>query len=96
MSRSGASGWTSGKQAPPIAKSQPAAMKRGQLGGAAEAALRLDEVRLAARRVAAQREDVLDPGLRDPVERRRQALGGLADAAQVGHRLEPESSFSAW
>ena len=60
--RSGASGCTSGKQAPPSAKSQAAvAMKRGQLGGAAEASLGLDEVPLAARRVPAQGEDVLDP-----------------------------------
>ena len=43
-----------------------------------------------ARRVAAQGEDVLDPGRLDPVQRRRQPLGGLADAAEVGHRLEAE------
>ena len=62
----------------------------GELGGAAEPALGLDEVLLPARRVAAQREDVLDPGLGDPVERRGEALGRLADAAQVGHRFEAE------
>ena len=45
-------------------------MNAGELGGAAQAALGLREVGLAARRVAAQREDVLDPGLGDPVEDR--------------------------
>ena len=61
-----------------------------QLGGVAEPALGLDEVALAARRVAAQREDVLDPRRLDLVERRRQPLGRLADAAEVGHRLVAE------
>ena len=62
----------------------------GQLGGAAQAALGLDEVLFAPRRVAAQGEDVLDPGRGDPVERLREALPGLADAAQVRHRLEAD------
>ena len=42
-----------------------------------------------ARRVAAQRQHVLDPDRREPVEDRGQPVAGLADAAQVGHRLEP-------
>ncbi len=62
----------------------------GQLGGAAEPALGLDEVPLPPRRVAAQREHVLDPGRLDPVQRARQPLRGLADAAEVGHRLAAE------
>jgi hypothetical protein len=61
-----------------------------QLGRVAEPALVLDEVALAARRVPAQGEDVLDPGRLDLVERRRQPLGRLADAAEV----RPISSFS--
>ncbi len=60
----------------------------GQVGGAAEPVLGLDEVRLAARRVAAQGEHVLDPGLADAVEELPQARLGLADAAEVGHRLD--------
>jgi hypothetical protein len=52
--------------------------------------LGLNEVLLAARRVTAQGEDVLDPDRLDPVEGRREALAGLADAAQVRHHLERE------
>ena len=90
MSRSGASGWTSGKQAPPIVKSQPAEMNSASSAALPRPALGLDEVLLAPRRVAAQREDVLDPGRGDPVERLREALPGLADAAQVRHRLQAD------
>ena len=61
----------------------------GELGGAPEAALGLDEVGLSPRRIAAQREDVLDPGVGDPVDDLAEALGRLPDAAQVRHRFDP-------
>ena len=67
----------------------------GEVGGASQPALGLDEVVLTARWVPAQREDVLDPRVGDPVERRPEPLGGLADAAQVRHRFEAELVLQA-
>ena len=61
--------------------------QRRELGGAAQPALGLLEVLLTARRIAAQGQDVLDPGVRDPVDDFLQAIGRLTDAAQVRHRL---------
>ena len=62
----------------------------GELGGASEPPLGLHEVVLAPRRVAPQREDVLDPGRGDPVQGRAEAFAGLPDAAQVRHHLQPQ------
>jgi hypothetical protein len=59
-----------------------------QLGGGVEAALGSRELGLAPRRVASQGEDVVDFNRLEPVEDLDQARGGLADAAQVGHRLQ--------
>ena len=70
-------------------------MKAGQLGGAAEPALGLDEVLLAARRVAAQGEDVLDPGRGDPVEGRREPLGVSPTQLRWAIVSRPSSSLSA-
>ena len=59
-----------------------------QVGGGVQAALGARELGLAAGRVAPQGEDVVDPGRLEPVEDLDQALGRLADAAQVRHRLQ--------
>ena len=90
MSRSGASGWTSGKQAPPIVKSQPA-----EMNSASSAALprppsgwtKSSSPRGGSPRSA---KTFSIPAARDPVERLREALPGLADAAQVRHRLQAD------
>ncbi len=47
------------------------------------------ELALPARWVAPQGEDVDDPRLGEAIEDRRQPLARLADAAQVGHGLDP-------
>ena len=68
----------------------------GQLGGAAEPALGLDEVLFAAGRVAAQGEDVLDPGLGDPVEGRRQIPSSVSPTQlRCAIVSRPTSSLSA-
>ncbi len=66
-----------------------AADERGELGGAAEPARRRREVPVAARRVAAEGEDVLDPGVGKPAEDRIEPFDRLPDDAQVSHRLDP-------
>ena len=66
-----------------------AADERGELGRAPESAGGRREVGLAPRGIAAQREDVLDPRIGEPVEDGVEAVGRLADDAQVGHRLDP-------
>ena len=87
--RSGASGWTSGKHAPPIPNSKRSEMNAesatedGRPLGAAK-------LGLAAGRVAAQREHVFEAGAVDVAQDLLQALRRLGDAAQVGHRLDPE------
>src|SRR5436189_3800605 len=60
-----------------------------ELGGAGEPALRGTEGGLAPRRIAPEREHVLDPRLVEPIEDLDEALLRLPDAAQVRHRLEP-------
>ena len=86
--RSGASGWTSGKHAPPIPNS-----KRSEMN--AESATedrppRGGETRPRRGAVAAQREHVFEAGAVDVAQDLLQALRRLGDAAQVGHRLDPE------
>ena len=45
---------------------------------------------LAPRRVATQRQHVLDPGVGEAVEDHAQLVAGRADAAQMRHRLDAE------
>ncbi|HLL86539.1 MAG TPA: hypothetical protein VK387_04430 [Thermoleophilaceae bacterium] len=59
-----------------------------QLGRVLEPARGLAPLRLALRRVAAQREHVLDADLAHLVERRAQLLDRRPDAREVGHRLD--------
>ena len=66
-----------------------------QLARVAQPALGRGPLRLALRRVAAQREHVLDPGVAHPVQRRAQLLGRRVDAREVRHRLQAEVLLDA-
>ena len=72
-----------------MAKSQRSAMKRGELGGAAQPALGLDEVLLPRGGSPRSAKMFSIPASAIRSSDRREALARLADAAQVGHRLEP-------
>ena len=61
-----------------------------QLARVAQAALGGGPLVLALRRVAAQREHVLDAAVAHQVERLAEVGDGGADAGEVRHRLEPE------
>ncbi len=69
--------------------------QRDQLGRVAETAGGRRPLALTARRIAAQREDVLDPELLHAAEGREQLLARCADAGQVRHRLEAELAADA-
>ena len=62
----------------------PAADERHQVARVAEGVFRAVVVRHVLRRVAAESEDVLDAGVRIPVEDDRQLVPVVADARQVG------------
>jgi hypothetical protein len=64
--------------------------QRRQLGGGLQAAGVGLPLGLAARRIAAQGEHVLDPGVADLVQDLAQALDRLAYAAEMGHRLDSQ------
>ena len=64
-------------------------MKAASSAAQSRPALGALELGLPPGRVAAQGEDVVDPRRLEPVEDLDQALGRLADAAQVRHRLQP-------
>ncbi len=74
---------------PEPARRLEAADEGRELGRAGEAAGRRGEVLLAARRVAAQGEDVLDARVGEAPQGRLEPLDRLADHAQVSHRLDP-------
>src|SRR5437879_5772866 len=60
-----------------------------------ESARRRRELRLAFRRIAAEREDVLDAGIAELIEDLAELARGVADAGEMGHRLEPDFALDA-
>ena len=66
-----------------------------ELARVLQAALGLRPVLLAVRRIAAQREHVVDAGRAHLVERRAQLGHGGADAGEVRHRLQAELVLDA-
>ena len=90
MSRSGASGWTSGKQAPPIVKSQPAEMKAASSAalpsppsGCSKSSCPRGGSPRSAKTFSIPAAAIRSRVAASPSVR-------LADAAQVGHRLEAQ------
>jgi hypothetical protein len=65
-----------------------AADELDELARVLEAALGLDPLLLAGGRVAAQGEDVVDPGRRHLAERVAELVDGRAHAREVRHRLD--------
>src|SRR4051794_6208466 len=65
------------------------AQQRDELVGVLQPALGGHPLGLPARRVAAQREDVVDAGLADLGQRAVQLVGRRADAGEMRHRLQP-------
>ena len=66
-----------------------------QLAGVAEAVLRFHERAVAAWRVAAQGEHVLEPGIGEAVEDDGDLVAGMADAGEMRHGLEPVIALDA-
>src|SRR5882762_2407761 len=64
------------------------ARERHQIGSVREPVGVGDELALAARRIAAEREHVADPGIADDAELLLQLLARGADASEVGHGLD--------